>query len=119
MTIIVAAAVRAFRFAVRRGPGVRHSLWVLLAIGLSVAELLLRVARPRDAVLGRVPGLAGMHDVHDYPTLRPIPGLVMYRYDAAVFASAADFHHRARRCGPSSRRGRRRGQRPPGTCPPH
>ena len=32
---------------------------VLVAIGLSVADLLVRVARPHDAVLGLVPGLAG------------------------------------------------------------
>ena len=69
---------------------------VLLAIGLSVAELLLRVARPHDAVLGRVPGLAGMHDVDDYPEARTIPGLVIYRYDAPLFfANAADFRRRA------------------------
>jgi len=69
---------------------------VLLAIGLSVAELLLRVARPHDAVLGRVPGLAGMHDVDDYPAAQTIPGLVVYRYDAPLFfANAADFRRRA------------------------
>ena len=69
---------------------------VLLAIGLSVAELLLRVARPHDAVLGRVPGLAGMHDVDDYPAATVIPGLVVYRYDAPLFfANAADFRRRA------------------------
>jgi sulfate permease, SulP family len=33
---------------------------VLVAIGLSVADLLVRVARPHDAVQGLVPGLAGM-----------------------------------------------------------
>jgi len=32
---------------------------VLVAIGLSVADLLARVARPHDAVLGLVRGLAG------------------------------------------------------------
>ena len=69
---------------------------VLLAIGLSVAELLWRVARPHDAVLGRVPGLAGMHDVDDYPDAQTIPGLVVYRYDAPLFfANAADFRRRA------------------------
>ncbi len=69
---------------------------VLVAIGLSVAELLLRVARPHDAVLGRVPGLAGMHDVDDYPEAQTVPGLVVYRYDAPLFfANAADFRRRA------------------------
>ncbi len=69
---------------------------VLLAIGLSVAELLMRVARPHDAVLGRVPGLAGMHDLDDYPDAQTIPGLVVYRYDAPLFfANAQDFRRRA------------------------
>ena len=69
---------------------------VLVAIGVSVAELLLRVARPHDAILGLVPGLAGMHDVDDYPHARTIPGLVVYRYDAPLFfANAQDFRRRA------------------------
>jgi high affinity sulfate transporter 1 len=69
---------------------------VLVAIGLSVADLLVRVARPHDAVLGRVPGLAGMHDVDDYPAAQTIPGLVVYRYDAPLFfANADDFRRRA------------------------
>jgi high affinity sulfate transporter 1 len=69
---------------------------VLVAVGLSVAELLTRVARPHDAVLGRVPGVAGMHDVDDYPEARTIPGLVVYRYDSPLFfANAQDFKRRA------------------------
>ncbi|MEV7414519.1 sulfate permease [Streptomyces sp. NPDC089919] len=69
---------------------------VLVAVALSVAELLSRVARPHDAVLGIVPGLAGMHDVDDYPTARTIPGLLVYRYDSPLFfANAEDFHRRA------------------------
>jgi sulfate permease, SulP family len=69
---------------------------VLIAIGISVAELLIRVARPHDAILGQVPGLAGMHDVDDYPSARTIAGLVVYRYDAPLFfANTEDFHRRA------------------------
>jgi SulP family sulfate permease len=69
---------------------------VLVAIGLSVADLLIRVARPHDAILGVVPGLAGMHDVDDYPEAQTIPGLVVYRYDAPLFfANAEDFRRRA------------------------
>ena len=69
---------------------------VLVAVGLSVADLLVRVARPHDAVQGLVPGLAGMHDVDDYPGARTIPGLVVYRYDAPLFfANAEDFRRRA------------------------
>ncbi len=69
---------------------------VLVAIGLSVADLLVRVARPHDAVQGLVPGLAGMHDVDDYPEAETIPGLVVYRYDAPLcFANTEDFRRRA------------------------
>ena len=69
---------------------------VLVAVGLSVAELLARVARPHDAVEGLVPGVAGMHDVEDYPKARTIPGLLVYRYDSPLFfANAEDFRRRA------------------------
>jgi MFS superfamily sulfate permease-like transporter len=69
---------------------------VLVAIALSVADLLVRVARPHDAIQGTVPGLAGMHDVDDYPEAQTIPGLVVYRYDAPLcFANAEDFRRRA------------------------
>ncbi|MFI1044657.1 SulP family inorganic anion transporter [Streptomyces griseoruber] len=69
---------------------------VLVAVGLSVAELLTRVARPHDAVEGLVPGLAGMHDVKDYPQATTVPGLLVYRYDSPLFfANAENFRHRA------------------------
>ena len=69
---------------------------VLVAIGLSVLDLLRRVARPHDAIEGYVPGLAGMHDVDDYPTAEPVAGLLVYRYDSPLFfANAEDFRHRA------------------------
>lgn len=69
---------------------------VIVAVGLSVAELLTRVARPHDAVQGLVPGLAGMHDIDDCPQARTIPGLLVYRYDSPLFfAHAEDFRHRA------------------------
>jgi high affinity sulfate transporter 1 len=69
---------------------------VLVAVALSVLDLLRRVARPHDGVLGYVPGIAGMHDVDDYPDARPVPGLLVYRYDAPLcFANAENFRSRA------------------------
>jgi SulP family sulfate permease len=69
---------------------------VLVAIGLSVLDLLRRVARPHDAIEGFVPGLAGMHDVDDYPGATVVPGLMVYRYDSPLFfANAEDFRRRA------------------------
>ncbi|WP_214401424.1 SulP family inorganic anion transporter [Pseudonocardia lacus] len=69
---------------------------VLVAIGLSILDLLRRVSRPHDGILGYVPGIAGMHDVDDYPLASTVPGLVVYRYDAPLcFANAEDFRRRA------------------------
>jgi SulP family sulfate permease len=72
-------------------------LWgILVAIGLSVLDLLRRVARPHDAIEGFVPGLAGMHDIDDYPDAEVVPGLVVYRYDSPLFfANAENFRTRA------------------------
>lgn len=71
---------------------------ILVAVGLSVLDLLRRVARPHDAIEGYVPGVAGMHDIDDYPTARRVPGLLVYRYDSPLFfANAEDFHQRALR----------------------
>ncbi len=67
-----------------------------IAIALSVAEMAQRLARPHDGVLGRVPGLPGMHDVADYPDAETLPGLVVFRYDAPLFfANVADLQRRA------------------------
>ncbi len=71
---------------------------ILVAVVLSTLDLLRRVARPHDAVLGFVPDLAGMHDVDDYPEATTIPGLMVYRYDSPLFfANAEDFRDRALR----------------------
>ena len=69
---------------------------VLAAVALSILDLLRRLARGHDSVQGFVPGLAGMHDVDDYPQATVIPGLLVYRYDAPLcFANADDFRRRA------------------------
>lgn len=67
-----------------------------IAVGLSVVELLRRLAAPHDSILGYVPGLAGMHDVDDYPTALQVEGIVVYRYDSPLFfANAENFRRRA------------------------
>ncbi|MGF1601549.1 MAG: solute carrier family 26 protein [Thermosynechococcaceae cyanobacterium] len=69
---------------------------VAIAVGLSVIDLFARVARPHDAVQGKVPGLAGLHDIDDWAGATTIPGLVIYRYDAPLcFANAENFKQRA------------------------
>jgi high affinity sulfate transporter 1 len=69
---------------------------VAVAVGLSVIDLFARVARPHDAVLGKVPDLPGLHDIEDWAGATTVPGLVIYRYDAPLcFANAEDFKQRA------------------------
>jgi len=69
---------------------------VLIAVALSLADLLARVARPHDAILALVPGVEGMHDIDDYPDAELIAGLVVYRYDSPIFfANAQNFRRRA------------------------
>ena len=69
---------------------------IAIAIGLSVIDLFARVARPHDAVLGKVFGLAGWHDIEDWDDATTIPGLVIYRYDAPIcFANVENFKRRA------------------------
>ncbi|MGH3920155.1 MAG: STAS domain-containing protein, partial [Pseudonocardiaceae bacterium] len=91
----------------RRDRLIRHRAWPMAcpdgravriaaggAAGGRVAAAAL--ARPHDGILGYVPGVAGMHDVDDYPGARQVPGLVVYRYDAPLcFANAEDFRRRA------------------------
>jgi high affinity sulfate transporter 1 len=69
---------------------------VALAVALSAVDLLARLMRPHDAVLGSAPNLAGLHDVKDWPGATTVPGLVLYRYDAPLcFANAENFRRRA------------------------
>ena len=63
---------------------------VLVAVAISIIELLTRVARPHAAVLGQNPEVAGWHDVDDYPDTTQIPGLLVFRYDSPLFFANAE-----------------------------
>src|SRR5262245_17696477 len=68
---------------------------ILLAVGIALLLLIKRVSRPPDAVLGRVPGMRGWHDVADHQDAITHPGLVVYRFSAAiVFFNAGYFKKR-------------------------
>lgn len=47
--------------------------------------MLARVARPHAAILGRVPNVAGMHDIGEYPDAAQVAGLLVFRYDSPLF----------------------------------
>ena len=67
-----------------------------LAILMAVIEFLWAGWRPHSAVLGRVDGVKGYHDITRYPDARVVPGLVLFRWDAPLFfANASLFAQRA------------------------
>ncbi len=62
---------------------------IFLAVGLALMFFIWRAWRPYDAVLGRVDGLKGYHDISRHPEGRLIPGLVLFRWDAPLFFANA------------------------------
>jgi high affinity sulfate transporter 1 len=66
-----------------------------IAVVIAVIEFLWDGWRPHSAVLGRVDGMKGYHDIARHPEGRRIPGLVLFRWDAPLFfANAEHFHDR-------------------------
>ncbi len=63
---------------------------IFIAVGLALLGFIWRAWRPYDAVLGRVEGLKGYHDVTRYPEAKRIPGLVLFRWDAPLFFANAE-----------------------------
>ena len=65
-----------------------------LAIIIAVIEFLWDGWRPHYAVLGRVDGIRGFHDIKRYPDARLVPGLVLFRWDAPLFFANAELFQR-------------------------
>ncbi|KJJ94278.1 transporter [Pseudomonas sp. 21] len=63
---------------------------ICIAVAISVIEFLWDGWRPHHAVLGRVDGVRGYHDVTRYPDSRRVPGLVLLRWDAPLFFANAE-----------------------------
>jgi high affinity sulfate transporter 1 len=64
-----------------------------IAIAIAVIEFLWDGWRPHYAVLGRVEGVRGYHDIKRYPNARRIPGVVLFRWDAPLFFANAELFH--------------------------
>lgn len=63
---------------------------IAIAIGLSLLDFVRHAWRPHDAVLGRVTGTKGYHDIERHPDARQVPGLLLFRWDAPLFFANAD-----------------------------
>jgi len=58
---------------------------LVVAVGLSIVDVVRRSARPHDAVLGWVERLGRYADVSLHPSARVTPGVVVYRLDDRLF----------------------------------
>jgi len=65
-------------------------LGIFVAVGLALGAFFWRAWRPYSAVLGRVEGLKGYHDITRYPEARQVEGLVLFRWDAPLFFANAE-----------------------------
>jgi high affinity sulfate transporter 1 len=63
---------------------------IFIAVALALLDFIRRAWRPYDAVLGRVDGVKGYHDVSRHPDARRVPGLVLFRWDAPLFFANAE-----------------------------
>jgi len=59
-------------------------------IGIAVIEFLWDGWRPHWAVMGRVDGIGGFHDIKRYPEAQQLDGLVLFRWDAPLFFANAE-----------------------------
>jgi high affinity sulfate transporter 1 len=70
---------------------------IALAVALSIGNVFRRAWWPYQTVLGRVPGLAGYHDVRSYPAAELLPHCVIFRFDAPLFfANSRTFREQIR-----------------------
>ena len=70
---------------------------IALAVALSIGNVFRRAWWPYQTILGRVPGLAGYHDVRSYPEAGLLPRCVIFRFDAPLFfANSRTFREQMR-----------------------
>lgn len=71
---------------------------IVIAIALAVALYFRRGWQPRGALLGRVDGLPGWHNLERYPDAVQIPGIAVYRWEAPLFfANCSSFRTEVRK----------------------
>jgi high affinity sulfate transporter 1 len=67
---------------------------IFLALAIASAAFMWRAWRPYDAVLGRIHGVKGYHDVARHPEAVQIEGLILFRWDAPLFFANQDSFRR-------------------------
>jgi MFS superfamily sulfate permease-like transporter len=64
---------------------------IILAVALSIIRFLTQVARPVDQQLGCIEGRDGFYELSDYPDAKPMPGLLLYRFESPLTFFNADY----------------------------
>jgi SulP family sulfate permease len=71
---------------------------VIIGVSLSLLIVIFRVSFPHTAELGRDPGTGQFEDLELHPQAQRIPGVVVYRFDAALlYSNSGTFVSEARR----------------------
>ena len=63
---------------------------IFIAIALALLVLVWNTWHPHSAILARVDGAKGYHDISRHPEGRQVPGLVLFRWDAPLFFANAE-----------------------------
>jgi len=64
---------------------------VLIAVGLAILRLLMLASKPRDAVLGVVPGTDHFVNLASEARAQAVPGVLVYRFESALLFFNADY----------------------------
>src|SRR5512139_1917076 len=64
---------------------------VVIAIVLALLQVLVRIYRPADTLQGVVPGFEDYNDLSLSEDARPVPGVMIYRFDAPLLFFNADY----------------------------
>lgn len=64
---------------------------VVIAIAGTLLLVLLKEMRPRDAVLGRIPGRPGFYKLHRTANAEPLPGMLLFMIQGSILFFNADY----------------------------
>lgn len=64
---------------------------VIVAIAATLLYIIMKGLKPRDALLGRIPGREGFYKLHRYPDAQPIPGIAVYLLQGSLLFFNVDY----------------------------
>ncbi|KAJ7289920.1 hypothetical protein O6H91_22G002400 [Diphasiastrum complanatum] len=64
---------------------------LLIAVGISLAKVLLHVTRPHTAILGNIPGTNIYRNIQQYPDASRVPGILVIRIDSSIYFSNSNY----------------------------